>query len=205
MIETNKTMYQDFPFMCEVMSRAKRISVEKDYLVHYRLEENQNSSTKQRGEKLIQMASRCIDGIEILENNGVLDLCKEEIYFHAWTANRRFFHDIMWEYKGKYFDELYRLFQPLKKECRISFKHFTPEQRKFVLYVWGNDFQRATQHKWHFSIVNLRRFFISLRLPSEHFTGWLFEFFGFQIGSHLDFNRPALCHMQIGMPVSDKE
>ncbi|GHT02057.1 hypothetical protein FACS1894108_16100 [Planctomycetales bacterium] len=53
-------MFQDFPFMCEVMSLAKRISVVKDYLIHYRVEEGQNSSTKQVGQRNIQMASRCI-------------------------------------------------------------------------------------------------------------------------------------------------
>ena len=45
MNETKSASYQDFPFMCEVMARAGRISVVNEHLVHYRMEEGQGSST----------------------------------------------------------------------------------------------------------------------------------------------------------------
>ncbi len=197
MIEANKTMYQDFPFMCEVMSRAKRISVVKEYLVHYRMEEDQNSSTKSLGPKsakVIQMASRCIDGINILKNNGVLDIVKEEIYFHAWTTNIGFFNQIVWSSKIAYFEELYRLFMPLQKDNTFKFRYFKHDQIKSVYYIIDNDFINAANNRWHFSIKNIRRFLLSFHnpcfLPSEN-NRWHLTLLGVQIGYQF-YNRPAL-------------
>jgi glycosyltransferase involved in cell wall biosynthesis len=198
MIETNRTMYQDFPFMCEVMSRAESISVVKDYLVHYRMEEGQNSSTKSKGQKsanVIQMASRCIDGIEILKNNGVLDIVKEEIYFHAWTANMGFFREIAWQFKGQYFDELYRLFMPLQEDHGFKFRHFKRDQALFVNLVMNNDFINAEKHsRWNFSFKNIRKFLISFHNPyflSGNKGKWHLTLLGVQFG-HQFYNRPAL-------------
>ncbi|GHS91742.1 hypothetical protein FACS1894139_12890 [Planctomycetales bacterium] len=200
MIDTNKTMFQDFPFMCEVMSLAKRISVVKDYLIHYRVEEGQNSSTKQVGQRNIQMASRCIDGIEILKKNGVLDLCKEEIYFHAWTANLDFFNKIMWKFKAEYFDELYRLFTPLKKDKTFRFKYFKQDQVKFVRQVWENDMIGAVAHRHRFSLRNLRRFLLSIHTPYFSNTYWHLTFLGIQFGRQF-YHRPAW--LRIGKSAPD--
>jgi glycosyltransferase involved in cell wall biosynthesis len=198
MIETNRTMYQDFPFMCEVMSRAESISVVKDYLVHYRMEDGQNSSTKSKGQKsanVIQMASRCIDGIEILKNNGVLDIVKEEIYFHAWAANMGFFGEIAWQFKGQYFDELYKLFMPLQKDYDFKFRHFKYSQAMFVQVVMNNDFISAAKHGgWNFSFKNIRKFLISFHNPyfwSGNNGKWHLTLLGVQFG-HQFYNRPAL-------------
>jgi glycosyltransferase involved in cell wall biosynthesis len=188
MIEHNKTMYQDFPFMCEVMSRANRISVVKDYLVHYRLEDGQNSSTKSQGRKgvkVIQMASRCIDGIEILKNNDALDIVKECIYFHAFNANIGFFFEIAWQFKTVYFDELYRLFIPLKNDYNFKFRYFNKKQIKFVHCIMNNDFIGAfTALEQYFSLKNMRRFMISFRCPylSKKVNRWHLTLMGIQFG-----------------------
>ena len=44
LVESKSSSYQDFPFLIQVMCTAKRISVVKEYLVHWRVEQNQGSS-----------------------------------------------------------------------------------------------------------------------------------------------------------------
>jgi len=80
-IESRSASYQDLPFICEVMSTAKRISVCKECLVHWRSVAEGNS-TSQKGARLVMMVHQSIHSIEILKKNGVLGLCREEIYWH---------------------------------------------------------------------------------------------------------------------------
>jgi glycosyltransferase involved in cell wall biosynthesis len=169
MLETRSASYQDFPFMCEVMSTAKRISVEKDYLVHYRMEPNQNSSTKQIGERSILMATQSINGIEILKTNGVLDLVKEEIYWHAYTASIEFFRGISWQFKKKFFDELHRLFVPLAG-TDFKFKHFPEKAIPVARAIMEGNYPKTI-----FRLYDVRRMLIQIHIPngivfkSDHF------------------------------------
>ena len=192
MSETKSASYQDFPFMCEVMATAQRISVERDYLIHYRMEEGQGSSTIRRDARLILMATQSIAGIEVLKKYGVLDVCREEIYYHAFTASRGFFDNIMWQHKAAFFDEYYRLFKPVMNDHTFRWRYFNNTDRKFCAAIIANDLIRATEHKFHFSIANLRRVLISIRMPNEtYFPGWRVQFLGIQMGSLLDYYIPA--------------
>lgn len=193
MNETKSASYQDFPFMCEVMSKAKRISVEKDYLVHYRMEEGQGSSTIRRDSRTILMATQSIKGIEVLQKNGVLDLCKEEIYYHAFIASYGFFRNILWQYKAQFFDELYKLLYPLSKDKSFKWKYFSKEERDFCEFVMLNDFVNSVRYKYRLTIPNIRRFLFSIRMPSNnYFYGWRIQILGIQIGSNQDYKIPAL-------------
>ncbi|MBO7656406.1 MAG: glycosyltransferase [Alphaproteobacteria bacterium] len=196
--ETKSASYQDFPFMCEVMSRAKRISVEKDYLVHYRMEEGQGSSTIRRDARLIMMATQSIAGIDVLRKNGVLDLVKEEIYYHVYLANFWFFRIIMWQYKSQYFDELYKVFAPLQKDYSFKWKYFSRTDQLFCACIMANDMVGATRYRYPLTLANIRRFLISIRTPSaDYFVGWRVQIFGIQIGSHLDYYLPAFIRIKM--------
>ncbi len=197
MSETRSASYQDFPFMCEVMATAKRISVERDYLVHYRMEEGQGSSTIRRDGRLILMATQSIAGIEVLKNKGVLDMCREEIYYHSYIASRGFFDNIMWQFKAQFFDEYYKLLSPLEKEPNFKWKYFNRFDRRFCNAVMENDMIRATRKVYPTTIGGIRRMLLSVRMPSEYFTGWRVQILGLQIGSHLDYYIPSWCRIRI--------
>jgi glycosyltransferase involved in cell wall biosynthesis len=196
MIETRSASYQDFPFMCEVMSTAKRISVEKDYLVHYRMEPNQDSSTKQIGERLILMVTQSINGIEILKTNGVLDLVKEEIYWHAYTASIGFFRCISWELKQKFFDEFHRLFVPLAG-TDFKFKYFPKKAIPVAKAIIEGNYPKMVRR-----LHSVRRMLIQIHIPngiifkSDHFRIILL---GFQIAEkgHLAFDIPSWKRIEI--------
>jgi glycosyltransferase involved in cell wall biosynthesis len=162
MIETGKTMYQDFPFMCMVISSAKRMSVQKDYLVHYRMEQQQNNSISQKDEKLLQIALRHMDAIEILKKNGVLGMVREEIYYHCFAANFGFFNRIMTEFKRTYFDELHCLFAPLANDATFTFKFFSKKEKQICKAIIANDFDK-TMHIIRWDRCNVIRALITLR------------------------------------------
>jgi glycosyltransferase involved in cell wall biosynthesis len=77
--ETRSASYQDFPFMVEAVCRAERISVVKEPLVHYRMEENQNSSTIRRDERLVLMPIQCAEGKRLLKEYGKYDFTEGRI------------------------------------------------------------------------------------------------------------------------------
>jgi glycosyltransferase involved in cell wall biosynthesis len=203
MIETRSASYQDFPFMCEVMSAAKRISVEKDCLVHYRMEPNQNSSTKQTGEHLILMATQSINGIEILKTNGALDLVKEEIYWHAYTSSIGFFRSVSWQFKEKFFNELHRLFAPLAG-TDFKFKHFPKEATLVANAIIEGNYPKTVRRMNGGYPGIFRRMLIQIHIPnsfifkSDHFR---IIFLGFQIAEkgHLAFDIPSWKRTEIGV------
>ena len=198
MNETKSASYQDFPFMCEVMARAGRISVVNEHLVHYRMEEGQGSSTIRRDARLVLMATQSINGIEILKQYDALKYCKEEIYYHSFLASRGFFENIMWQYKAQFFDELYKLLAPLKKDLSFKWKHFNKYERLFCNYIMENDLVNATRFHYNFNLAGIRRILFSLRLPdADYFPGWRIHILGIQIGSNIDYKIPALLRIKI--------
>ena len=162
MIETEGASYQDFPFMCEVMSTAKRISVEKDYLLHYRFTAEGNSAS-QRGGRCILMATHCAKGIEVLRKKGVLDHCREEIYCHAYAACVGFFRMIQPDLKKQYFDEFHRLFAPLAGDETFRFKHFSKNNIPEIKAIIAGDFNRAV-HTVQYNWWSIRHAILSFRI-----------------------------------------
>lgn len=198
MPETKSAAYQDFPFTCEVMARAARISVVKEYLVHYRMEQGQGNSAVCRNKRGIMMATQSIAGIDILCKYNVLDLCKEEIYYHAYIASRGFFDRIMWQYKSEFFDELYRLLEPLRKDKKFKWQYFNSADRYFCNHVIMNDLIGAVRVWYPLTIASLRKVLISVRMPQkDYFSGWRIQLLGIQIGSHLDYSVPALIRIKM--------
>jgi len=196
MIEAGKTMYQDFPFTCEVLAKTKRLSVEKAYLAHYRMEHGQNSSIMQKNEKTIQMVLRCIDAVEILKKNNVLDLVKEEIYYRAYSASAGFFYNTASKFKRAYFEEMRRLFAPLSGDKTFKFKYFSGNERRVCkAVIAGNFYGAALALGWQKQ--TFRKSVLSVRLPvfrgknaRENYT-WNIQILGFQFGDGAREDIPA--------------
>ena len=103
---TRSASYQDFPFMAEVMCKADRIAVVHEYLYNWRVEENQNSSTNQKGSRLLIMPDQCEEVKQIVKDCGLYEDLKETMYKHFFLANYAFYNDIKFEYKKEYFYKL---------------------------------------------------------------------------------------------------
>lgn len=188
-IESKSASYQDFPFMCEAYCRAKRISVVHEYLIHYRMEEGQNSSTIRKDERLIMMPTQCIEGKKILKKYNKYEQLKEEFYFHAYLACIGFYHVILLKHKKAYLKKFQELLIDLKNDTKFSYKYFTSEQKKTAINIINGKFIK--------SLVNskiLRRFLCSLHISKQ---GFCFQLLGIQIARGIYNKRPALVKIKI--------
>lgn len=159
-IKVNSTQgasYQDYPFMVEVMCRAKKIVILPEYLYYWRLEPSQNSSTKHTGKKCMIMASQCERVKELIKNFGYYNLFKEYMYTQIFHANLAFLINIDDEYKQEYFSKVNHLFAELKNDKTFKGEFFDRRERKYVKYIIDNDFngffgyyKRLTTHSLNF-------------------------------------------------------
>ena len=124
LIDTAGASYQDFPFMVEVMCKAKRISIVKKPMVHWRNDPKQGNSTSQKGKKLLFMADNTINAHKILVKSGLYEQLKEAFYAQAAWANYSFFMVIDKAYKHQYFDKLVEIFKPLKSDAAFKYEFF---------------------------------------------------------------------------------
>jgi len=130
--ETKSSSYQDFPFMVEVLCKAEKICVLHDYLYHWRLEENQNSSTCNNGKKLLMMPLQCENVKTIIKNFDLYEELKEAMYMHFYLANE-FFNKIDKNYRREYFNLLVNLYNELNYDKTFCYKYFeNREQIKFI-------------------------------------------------------------------------
>lgn len=128
MLETAGASYQDFPFIMEILSRTKRMSVVKQPMLHYRVEKGQNSSISCHTAKLIQMLRMLSAGREKLQECNVYQKVKEAFYFHAFMAGFGFFFNIEKQYQREYFEEFSKLMAPILEYSDFSFRYFSLEQ-----------------------------------------------------------------------------
>lgn len=130
--ETAGASYQDFPFMIEVMCKAKRISVVKKPFVHWRNEPKQGNSTSARGEKLLLMGKNTETGLKIIKKSGYYEQLKEPFYAHALWTNIGFFYRIKRQYKDTYYNHLRRIFADLAEDKSFKYEFFRPEDKAAV-------------------------------------------------------------------------
>ena len=159
LIDTAGASYQDFPFMVEVMCKAKRISVVKKPMVHWRNDPKQGNSTSQKGKKLLFMADNTINAYHILTESGLYDQLKEAFYAQAAWANYSFFLNIDKAYQGEYFAKLAEVFAPLKTDTHFAYQFFdsdTTNNDSWLVYQClncsykqfkRNDFRRRIKGK----------------------------------------------------------
>lgn len=132
--ETAGASYQDFPFMAEVMCRAKRIMVVKRPLYHWRNEPAQNNSTSARGEKLLLMADNSRRALEVVKKYGLYEVCKEPLFAHFAWANIVFFIRIQRKYRREYYEKMVELFSEIRDDTSFKYIYFTPYDKKMTSY-----------------------------------------------------------------------
>lgn len=133
--DTAGASYQDFPFMVEVLCKAKRISVVPDGFVHWRNEPTQQNSTSAKGKKLLYMAENSKTGIKIAKSTGLLEQIKEPLYVHILWANTTFFLNIEPKYQKQYYEELRSIFLPVVKDPTFKYIFFTNYDKFFIKLV----------------------------------------------------------------------
>ena len=133
-----KEYYQDFPFIIEALCKAEKIFILKEYLVHYRLEENQNSSTNRKDKKLLYMPINTLNALNILKKYNLFEELKEYFYFHAFLANYSFYKNIKLKYKKKYTILLKEIFNEIKDDPNFKFTYFPKNEKEFLLKILTN-------------------------------------------------------------------
>lgn len=166
--ETPNVSYQDFPFYAETLCKAKRIGCVHSYFYHWRVEPSQNSSTTRNDIRLVSMADQCSKVKQIIKNNGLYDVLKEQLYRHFVSANFAFYQKIQYKYKFLYFTKLNNLFSELKNDESIKFIYLTEEQKKLLKAFINNNFFRTI------SYTDIRRNIISIHLRKNHKKIYLF-------------------------------
>lgn len=174
--ETGSASYQDFPFMIEAMCRAKTISVVKEPLVHYRMEDGQDSSTLRRDSRLILMPKQCMVGKEILKKYGKYETYKEEFYFHAFAASVGFYHIIYLRHKKEFFNAFHQLLEETVADSDFKYKYLSKEARKEFSLIARGCFWHSIFLRSHFK--SIRRSLFSLRISRKDCS---FRLLGFQI------------------------
>lgn len=133
--ETAGASYQDFPFMCEFLTKAERITVVKKPFVHWRNEPKQGNSTSAGGKKLLLMAQNTQTGLDIVKESGLFDYVCEPFYAHAFWTNIGFFFKINLKYKKEYYNRLRKIFYDLKGLPGFKYTYFRTEDKISVKYI----------------------------------------------------------------------
>ncbi|MBQ1387592.1 glycosyltransferase [Candidatus Saccharibacteria bacterium] len=133
--DTAGASYQDFPFMVEVLCKAKRISVVSDGFVHWRNDPDQGNSTSAKGKKLMLMADNSATGVKIVEKCGLMEELKEPLYAHILWANTTFFLNISKKYQKEYYEKLRKIFQPVINDKNFKYKYFTDYDKVFLRLI----------------------------------------------------------------------
>ena len=165
--ETAGASYQDFPFMAEVLCKAKRMSVVKRPFVHWRNDEGQGNSTSANGEKLLLMAKNSKTALEILKRQKKLEVFKEAFFVHVLWANYDFFNRIDWKFKKDYLEQLANVFAEIKDDKTFKFVYFSAFDKMIVRYfLEENGYQLYIRKRFlHTLKINVIRL-ATLLLPS---------------------------------------
>ena len=181
-VETASASYQDFPFMIEAMCRANKICVVKEPLVHYRMEEGQNSSTIRRDARLMIMADQALECKKILKKYNKYKSLKEEFYLHAYSACSGFYQLIYLKHKREFLNKLQELFKDLDLNS-LKKGYFSKREKQMIAYWQKGNLLR--------SIINsksIRRFLLSIHINKQSF---LIQFLGIQLSKNAP-SKPAL-------------
>ena len=133
--ETAGASYQDFPFMCDFLTKARRITVVKKAFVHWRNEPKQGNSTSAGGKKLLLMAQNTQTGLDIIMASGQYDELKEPFFAHAFWTNIGFFFRIDKKYKKEYYARLRKIFNNIKDDPDFRYTYFRTEDRVSMKYI----------------------------------------------------------------------
>ena len=130
--------YQDFPFMFEVLVKAKRVSVLNEYLLHYRLEDGQNSSTKKPGKNILYLCEHAAYLQNMLQKTGLWDTYKEIFYSHATNCMKGCYYITDPQYKPEFYNHLRQFYHPLSQDKSFTYHFFDPVSKRFVQHILAN-------------------------------------------------------------------
>ena len=149
--------YQDFPFNIEVLSKAKKIAILKEHLIHYRVEQGQGSSVMIKDKKLLQFPINVNIAKEILKKYDLLEYLKEYFYYHSFWGCYDFYKKIDIKYKLEYIKLMKVIFEDLKYDKNFNYTYFSKNEKKIV-----DDFINKSLLYFYLSIYykRLKLFFI---------------------------------------------
>ena len=151
------------------------------------MEEGQNSSTIRRDERLMLMATQCIEGKKILQKYGKYDTLKEEFYFHAFLANHAFYRTIYWKHKRAYLTKLKELFKEVDLKT-FKKKYFSNYERRIVK-CW----QKGKLLSSMITTKDIRRFLGAVNISDN---GFCIQVLGVQVSKNFK-DRPALIKIKL--------
>ncbi len=193
-IESSSASYQDFPFMVEALCRAERIAVVPHYLVHYRMEEGQGSSTTVTGKRLLMMPTQCSKSQEILRRYGKHDALAEPFYVHAFKACLGFYHQIDTPYKTDFFERMQAMLSGIKSVPGFSYKHFSSRDKRICKLILGARFLCQQRVQAILKAKDIRKGLFSLRVGQK---GFCLQLLGLMIATPHYQNRPALWKIRL--------
>ncbi len=161
LMETDSAAYQDFPFIIEVLGRAKSVSLIKEPLLHYRMEANQGSSTMRNDARLIQMPIMTLRGAEILEELGILNEVKEPFFYHAFIANIGFLLKIRREHAKEFYKHFSAVISKIKQYPDFQFSYFNKKELKRINKILNNKGVNSLRHKWK---LRFKKGLLSIRI-----------------------------------------
>lgn len=147
-IETAGAGYQDLPFIMEILARAGKMSVLKEPLLHYRVEEGQGSSTTCNDERLLRMPAMSQHAHDILEQLGVLPAVKEAFYLQVFLANATFQRSIRPDLSQQYFDAYHKLLKPIATDPDFHFTCFSAKEKCRARIIAAGGSVRNLRKRW---------------------------------------------------------
>lgn len=141
--ESAGASYQDFPFMLAVMSRANKISIVPDGLYHWRNDTDQTHSTSAKGQKALRMVENSKLGIDVVKKSNQYQALKEALYIHVLWTNIPFLFNIEKKYKKTYFEKLYKLLLPIKKDQKFQYQYFRAQDKLLFHLITSGKFTLA--------------------------------------------------------------
>ena len=169
-IESPNAAYQDFPFIMEVLARAEKISIVKEALVHYRMEEGQNSSSTRNDARLLRMPEMTIQAYAVLVRHGIIDKVKEAFFFHAYLANIGFLLRISDENRQEYLIKSRHIFTHINEFPDFSWKYFKKGNKKKTLRLLKADSFNDVRSRWK---LKFKKGLLTLRILGRDYQ-WQF-------------------------------
>ncbi|MDO4978608.1 MAG: glycosyltransferase [Candidatus Saccharibacteria bacterium] len=132
--ESAGASYQDFPFMMQFLTKAKRITVVKRPFVHWRNDPEQGNSSSARGEKLLLMAQNSKLSLEIAHKYKDYDKIREAVFIQILWANLSFFEREGFRLRGAYYKLLREIFSEIAGDPTFKFQYFSKHDKDMVKY-----------------------------------------------------------------------
>lgn len=136
--ECEGAAYVDFPFMFEALTSANRIILNYSKFNHYRMEANQDSSTKKPGKGVMKILDQITYVKNFLKEKNIFLECAEGFYYHASKCCAGFFYGpIEEDYKEVFYDGMVEFYKDFPSD--FKFLYFEKNLKDFVIKICNNE------------------------------------------------------------------